>query len=84
MNTPIPGITPALHDIFAAFRSWMQYRMNTESAMDSLPPEEWMEGMMLQTFLAGVSVGATLTKRYPVEELLAHNISASMPYGTKQ
>jgi hypothetical protein len=72
------NVPPALHDVFAAFRSWFDFRSNTPSEMDNLPPEQWMEGMMLQSFLAGVSVGATLTKKYEVDDLLPNNMYAKV------
>lgn len=71
MNTTIPPteLPESVRAIFTAFKSWMDYRLNTPSTLDDLPPEEWMEGLMLQTFLAGVSTGAILTQQFSVEEL---------------
>lgn len=81
MNQPTTAndLPESVRAIFAAFKSWMDYRMNTPSAMDNLPPEEWMEGMMLQSFLAGVSTGAILTQHFSVEELRMDYISGRTP-----
>ncbi len=71
-------------EVLAAFGSWFNHRMAGESENDSSPARVKLEIYMLQSFLAGVSVGAVLGQKYSVAELLPHYIAEHMAHPSEE